>query len=247
MRPEILNPLFCNIDNLKGVGARYLKLISNLVGGSKIADVLWHLPYHIIDRTYSCPLQNVEAGRIWTGVVTVSQHLEPKTKKQPYRVICDDETGDVTLNFFKFYKDSLKKQMPIGQKKLISGKLQWFNGQLQMSHPDYITDVSVQNMIQTIEPVYPLTSGITNKMMLSIVNQALSKVPDLPEWLDEYFVKEKNLPNFKQALYCAHKPKNIADLDFMSPARLRLAYDELLANQLTLSLARRYHKKKEGR
>jgi len=247
MRPEILNPLFCSIDTLKGVGTRYLKLVSNLIGGEKILHLLWHLPYNIIDRTYSCPLRKVEAGRIWTGVVTVTQHLEPKSKKQPYRVICEDETGDITLNFFKYYKDSLKKQLPIGSKKVISGKTEWFNGQIQMSHPDYITDVSFENSIKGIEPVYPLTTGVTNKMMLSLLTQTLSKVPDLPEWLDEHFLKEKSWPSFKDALYLAHRPKSNTDLNPNNPARLRLAYDELLANQLTLSIARLYHKKKEGR
>lgn len=247
MRSEILNPLFCSIDTLKGVGSRYLKSVSNLIGGSKIIDLLWHLPYNIIDRTYSCPLKDVVSGRIWTGVVNVSKHLEPKTKKQPYRVICEDETGDITLNFFKYYKDSLKKQLPINEKKLISGKTEWFNGQLQMNHPDYIANINLQSTIKGIEPVYPLSAGVTNKMMLSLTSQALSKIPVLPEWLDEYFLKEKNWPSFKEALYQAHRPKGTLELDFNAPARQRLAYDELLANQLTLSFARLYHKKKQGR
>ena len=97
MRPEILNPFFCSIANLKGIGARYLNLVSNLCGGGLIFDVLTHLPYNLIDRTYTCPINQIKAGRVWTGIVTITQHLEPKTKKQPYRVICDDETGDITL------------------------------------------------------------------------------------------------------------------------------------------------------
>ena len=247
MRPEILNPLFCSIDTLKGVGSRYLKLISNLVGGQKIVHLLWHLPYNIVDRSYSCSLRNVEEGKIWTGIVKISEHIEPKSKKQPYRVICEDGTGDITLNFFKYYKDSLKKQLPIGAQKLISGKIQWFNGQIQMSHPDYMTDPSFENNIKGIEPVYPLSSGITNKMMISLASQALSKLPDMPEWLEENFLKEKKWPAFKEALIKAHFPKSAIDLDAMSPERQRLAYDELLANQLTLSIARLHHKKKIGR
>ncbi|MBR2299981.1 MAG: ATP-dependent DNA helicase RecG [Alphaproteobacteria bacterium] len=247
MRPEILNPLFCSIGTLKGVGARYLKLLSNLAEGDKIVHLLWHLPYNVVDRTYSCPLRNAQSGKIWTGIVRISAHLEPKSKKQPYRVVCGDATGDMILNFFKYYKDSLKKQLPIGAEKLISGKIQWFNGQIQMSHPDYVADPSFENTIKAVEPIYPLCAGVSNKMMISLARQALSKIPDMPEWLDERFLQEKNWPSFKEALYFLHHPQSTADFSMMSPQRLRLAYDELLANQLTLSIARLHHKKEAGR
>lgn len=247
MRPEILNPLFCSIDVLKGVGTRYLKLVSNLVGGPKIIHLLFHLPYNLIDRTYSCPINKIEAGRLWTGIVTISEHLEPKNKKQPYRVICTDQTGEIVLNFFKYYKDSLKKQLPLGEKRIISGKTEFFNGQLQISHPDYIAPVSNAAFIEGIEPVYPLTAGVTNKMMRVLVNQSLSRVPNLPEWLDEHFMAQNKFLSFKQSLNNAHFLKSPQDLLPSSKERQRLAYDELLANQLTLAVARQYHKKKEGR
>jgi len=247
MRPEVLNPLFCSIEVLKGIGVKYAKLVSNLIGGSKVVHLLWHLPYNIIDRTYTSTLREAEIGKIWTGIVTITQHLEPKTKKQPYRVICDDKSGDITLNFFKTYKDSLKKQLPIGAQKLISGKTEWFNGQLQMSHPDYIADVDMMDKIKGLEPVYPLSSGVTNKMIRWYAAQALSKVPDLPEWCDAGFVKEQNFPSFHKALINAHNPNSMADLSPNFPARKRLAYDELLANQLALAIARERQKKKAGR
>ncbi len=247
MRPEILNPLFCSIDTLKGIGSRYFKLVSNLIGGAKISDLLFHLPYNLIDRTYSCQINKIETGKIWTGLVTINEHIEPKTKKQPYRIICSDETGDIILNFFKYYKDSLKKQLPVCSKKIISGKTEFFNGQIQISHPDYISDQSNADFIKTIEPVYPLTSGVSNKMMRTLMYQALLKLPDFDEWLDEKFKKEQNFLTFKESLMKVHNPVSADDLNPTSKVRQRLAYDELLANQLTLSLARRYHKKKEGR
>lgn len=247
MRPEILNPIFCSLNTLKGVGERYLKLISGLIGGQKIVNLLWHFPYNIVDRTYTCPLRNTEPGRIWTGAVTVTQHLEPQNKKQPYRIICDDSTADITLNFFKYYKDSLKKQFPVGSTKIISGKSEWFGGQLQMSHPDYISEPENQDFIKGIEPIYPLCAGVTNKMIRSLLTQALSKLPDFQEWCDPLFLKENKYPSFKAAMFALHRPQSAADLSPLSPHRQRLAYDELLANQLTLSLARLYHKKREGR
>ncbi len=247
MRPEILNPLFCSIDTLKGIGSKYLKLVANLVGGTNIVNLLWHLPYNIIDRRYTSTLGQIESGKIWTGVVTVTQHLPPKTKRQPYRIVCDDETGDITLNFFKYYDSTIKKQFPLGAKKLISGRTERFNGQLHMNHPDYIADPDMLSKIQGIERVYPLSAGITNKMLISLEDQALLRLPFMPEWCDANFIKQNNFPSFNQALFAAHHPCSAADLSPEAPARKRLAYDELLANQLSLAIARERQNKKAGR
>lgn len=247
MRPEILNSLFCSIDSIKGIGSRYLKLVSNLIGGDKIVDLLWHLPYNMIDRTYSCPLAHLETGKIWTGLVTINEHIEPKTKKQPYYVIVSDGTKDLTLTFFKYYKDSIKRSLPIGAQRVISGKIEYFNGSLHMNHPDYIALPENQKNIQTIEPVYMLTKGVTNKMMLFLAQSALSKLPDLAEWQDEHFLSQQGFMSFQNALEKVHHPQLIEDLNPLSKARERLAYDELLSNQLTLAIARLKHKKKSGR
>ena len=247
MRPEILNPLFCALDTIKGIGEKHMKLVSNLVGGTKVVDLLWHLPYNVTDRTYTCPLGQITAGKIWTGVVRVSEHLEPLKKTQPYRVVCEDDTGDIILNFFKYYKDSIKKQLPVGAKKVISGKTEWFNSFIQMSHPDYIADADALEHILGVEPIYPLCAGVTNKMVRWYVAQSLSKVPELPEWCDLAFIKNRGFPRFKEALFKAHHVLKPDDVSLTSAHRQRLAYDELLANQLTLAIARGYHKKKEGR
>lgn len=246
MRPEILNPLFCSIDSIKGIGQRYLKLVSNLLGGMHIVDILWHLPYNIIDRTYTSNLRDVISGKIWTGVVTVTAHIEPKTKKQPYHVVVDDDTSDLTLTFFKYYKDSVKRNLPLNSKRLISGKIEWFNGSIHMNHPDYITLPELKDKIQGMEPVYMLTQGITNKMMRFLASSALSKLPDFPEWQDEHFLKQQCFTSFKKALEKIHNPTSIEDLNPLSKERQRLAYDELLANQLALSIARLKHRKKQG-
>lgn len=247
MRPEMLNPLFCTLNTIKGIGDKHAKLVANLIGGTKVVDLLWHLPYNLTDRTYTCPLRSIEAGKIWTGVVTVSQHLEPQKKTQPYRVVCEDGTGEIILNFFKYYKDSIKKQLPLGAKKLISGKTEWFNSFIQMSHPDYIADPDALEHIFCIEPVYPLCAGITNKMIRWYIAQSLLKMPTLPEWCEPNFLKSHDFPSFNKALWQIHHPLSSTDISPMSLKRQRLAYDELLANQLTLAIARGYHKKKEGR
>ena len=175
MRPSILNPLFANVESLKGIGSKNLKLLSHLCG-DKIADLMWHLPYNVVDRTYCEVLRNATPNKIWTGVVTIKEHIVPPTKKQPYRVLVTDGTEDLTLNFFKYYKDSLQNSLPIGYKKAISGKLELFNSKWQMNHPDYITTPDMFEVLKSVEPVYPLCAGVTNKMMLKLKNEIISVV-----------------------------------------------------------------------
>ena len=247
MRPEILYPLFADLSSLKGMGPKTLKYMENLLGGRRIIDLLFHLPSNIIDRSYRPKLQNAIAGKICTVKVKVVEHIPPRSRQHPYRVIVEDDTEQLTLIFFKVYADSILKNLPVGATKIISGKLEKFNNQLQMAHPDFILNEKDAAEIPEIEPVYPLTAGITNKMLEKFMAQALKKLPELPEWLDEQFIKEKDWPDFKNALLKAHRPNNINDLQPFTKERARLAYDELLANQLTLGIVREERKKVKGK
>lgn len=246
MRPSILYPLFAPIDTLTGIGKRYCTLMSNLCGG-KVVDLLWHLPSGFIDRRCNIPLSQAVDNKIWTGRVRVVEHAVPKTKKQPYRIVVEDNTDQLILVFFKVFGDSITKQFPVGAEKIISGKIEIFNGQLQMSHPDYVVDAARPEQMPLIETVYPLTAGVTNKMLNKQIFQALERVPDLPEWQDERFITKQKWPSFKEALWAAHHPQNFADVEPNAPVRRRLAYDELLANQLSLAVVRGRLKVQKGR
>lgn len=247
MRPEVLYPLFADISTLKGVGERSHKLLTNLINGNKIVNLLWHLPSNIIDRTYAPRLSHAVAGRICTVVVKVVEHIPPKTSKQPYRVIVEDETEQLTLIFFKVYAQSIAKALPVGSSRVISGKLESFNGQLQMAHPDYIVRPEEIAKVLGIETVYPLTAGITNKMMGRYMQQVLAKLPNFSEWIDDKFLAQQKWCSFNKAIVKIHNPKHLTDLDISSAERARLAYDELLANQLALALVRKKIKKQKGR
>lgn len=247
MRPEILYPLFTSINSIKGIGERSYKLVANLLGGDKIIKMLWHLPSGLVDRSYSPKLINAVPGRICTLKVRVIEHAAPRHKSQPYKVVVEDDTEQMTLIFFKVYSDSILKNLPIGEERLISGKLESFNGAWQMSHPDYIVKVEEANNLPKVETIYPLTAGISNKMLNKWIKQAIAKVPALPEWLDQHFMAQKNFMSFNEALQKVHHPQTFADLEPTAPARTRLAYDELLANQLTLAIARQKVKKQAGR
>lgn len=245
MRPPILYPLFADVTSISGIGEKYAKLLGNL-GIEKICDILWHIPYSLINRRLLPSFNAAKIGETNSFEIKVCEHISPQRKSQPYRVLVEDVYGSqMILCFFKAYPSSIEKNLPVGSRRFISGKVEKFNSLLQMNHPDYIC-VSAEEIPQ-IEPVYGLTAGITNKFINRLVKQALRILPQLPEWQEPNFLKQQNFPAFKQALLSVHYPKNFDDILPSSPFRSRLAYDELLANQLALAIVRQKVKKQSGR
>ena len=247
MRPEILYPFFTDTQTLPRVGAR---IAANLekVCGARILDLLWHMPVDIIDRRTGLELKDILFDQVVTIEVTVGEHdASPAKSKKPYRVWCHDDTGSIQLVFFHPRQDYITKQLPEGEKRLISGKVEVYNGQLQMSHPDYMLPVEKKDEIPEVEPVYPLTAGVSGKVMTRVINDATLKANELPEWLDQSLLDREKWPDWNTSLNNAHHPKSLKDTSSGSLSRVRLAYDEILANQLALEIMRRQTKKKKGR
>jgi ATP-dependent DNA helicase RecG len=250
MRPEILYPLFADIRNLKGIGDKVALHYERLCGGDRIADLIWHLPTGIIDRTLMAKIADAPKDTIVTMKVMVDRHepSSPRNRKVPYRVRCSDETGFINLVFFNAKGDYLKRVLPEGKERIISGTIDEFNGGRQMHHPDYIVDPDkADEEFPKMESVYPLTAGLTQKMVGRTLRAALKHVPELPDWLSSGHAEKEKWQPWKDAVLEAHNPDNSRADTMQSPAVKRLAYDELLAGQLALALVRQRMKKKKGR
>ena len=247
MRPAILFPLFAEIRTLSGVGPKLEKLIRK-VAGPRLTDLVFDLPVGVVDRSYRPKLAAAEAGRIATVEVTVLEHLEPRVKSQPYRVRVSDDTAVMDLVYFRAKGDYLNDILPLGAKRILSGRIERFKDRLQMAHPDYVVAPEDVVSFPLHEPVYGLTEGLTARPMAKAVRGALEKVPAMPEWQDPAFVKQRRFETFNAALAAAHNPIHDTDLSPETQARQRLAYDELLANQLALLLIRAHLREgKKGR
>ena len=246
MRPEILFPLFASIGVLPGVGPRTAKLLEGLTG-PHVVDVCWHLPVALIDRRYAPTLGAAEPGRIATLTLRIGAHAAPHNPRQPYRVHGSDETGEIDLVFFHARSDYLAKVLPEGETRVVSGRVELFGDRLQMTHPDHIGRLEDLERLKTVEPVYGLTGGLTLKPLSKAVHAAVARAPELPEWLDPAHQAREGWPAWRAALATVHAPTNAADLEPTTPARQRLAYDELLANQLALALVRHHQTAQRGR
>ncbi len=162
MRPEILFPLFAEIRSLPGVGPRIGKAIERLAG-KRLVDLLWHLPNGVIDRRFSPQIASAPDKAIVTIAVEIDRHLLPASRRVPYRVVCHDGTGALDLVFFNARPEYLETVLPVGEKRVVSGRVERYRDRLQMTHPDHIGRPGELDALKRVEPVYPLTGGVTGR------------------------------------------------------------------------------------
>ena len=245
-RPEILFPLFGAITNLDGIGPKTGQLLSE-AGISRPRDLLMTLPFSGVDRGQKASIRDIVPPAVATVEVTIGEHYPPATRGRPYRIHVTDAQTTFQLVFFHARGDYLAKQLPTGQKRVVSGKIEVFDSVAQMVHPDHIVRPEEAMELPAFEPVYPLHAGITQKLMWKGTRAALGLAPDLPEWIDPKLKAKHEWPSLQQAFRDAHTPEATMDLSPHAKARERLVYDELFAHQMTLALARAVARRSKGR
>ena len=259
MRPTILHPLFADVDTLKGIGPRLKTLLTKLldrpgeVKTPRKIDLLWHFPTGVVDRRNRPKIKDLKSGELATFDATVIKHKGPKFKgkgrfsKAPYRITMEDSTGQIDLVFFRIDPKFLDRQMPIGEIRYISGRPELYADHLQIPHPDHMLTKEEFETFPALEPVYPLTQGLTGKVLNKAMSQLIPAIPELEEWQEPEWIKKKQWPTFHQALTSLHRPEELENIKADGSTRQRLAYDELLAKQLSLALVRRQLRSKKGR
>ena len=251
MRPAVLNPLFAPVTTLPGIGPKLAKLYGRLLGrdDARIVDLVFHLPSGAIDRRARPKLRDVPFDTVVTVAVTVDRHRPPPPGRwrAPYQIYTSDETGDLTLVYFNARKDYLQKLFPVGERRYVSGTVARYDGMLQMVHPDRVVSEADLAKLPLLDPVYPLTEGLSGWQVGRAVGAALAKLPRLPEWLDPAWLKARGYPSFGDALTVVHRPHEPGDILPEGAAWSRLAYDEFLAGQLALALVRAHVRRQAGR
>ncbi|MGI9499988.1 MAG: ATP-dependent DNA helicase RecG, partial [Geminicoccaceae bacterium] len=263
------DPLFSTVSTLKGVGPRIAEALSRLLGAreerpARRLDLLMHLPHGLLDHHLTDDATLLIEGERATIDLSIIAHRPPRQRRQPYRVDCLLGEEPLQLVFFQGNQRYLQEQLPIGGRKVVSGRIGRYgkgrNQVWQIAHPDLIAapeaipatiptspparDEAPEALtgVQWLQPVYPLTKGPTQRMLGQKIRTALDDLlqspADLPEWQDPTWVKQRAWPSLKDALRQIHHPDSPDDVAPTSKARARLAYDELLATQLALTLSR---------
>ena len=242
MRPEILFPLFSPVSTLKGVGPKVAPLAEKLAG-PLVRDMLFLGPQSLIHRTPTT-VDSVVDGQVHTLIVDIEQHARPPRMDVPYKIRAFDGTAFLTLIWFRGHGEHLLRNHPVGSRRVVSGRIERWGSEIQMAHPDWIVPVEKAGDVPEIEAVYPATAGLAARTVRKLALEALSRAPELPEWQDPAWMAREGFSGWRAALEAFHNPETEADLSPLSPARRRLAYDELLAHQLALAqrkAARRSH------
>ncbi len=166
-------------------------ILPKLCGGDKVVDLLFYRPLSYIDRSKS--LSDAQVGEFTTFMAKVYEHQPPTFRGRPYKIVVESESQYMFIVFFNYSVKYLYKLFPIGANVIISGKLEKFAEHWQITHPDYVSlDINQFKEIACIEPVYQLCRGITNKRIGNIISSNLKELPDLPEWIDDTLIKQKN-------------------------------------------------------
>ncbi len=252
MRPALLDPLFAPLNSLPGIGPKAGELYARLLGREsiddcRVIDLVFHAPHSLIDRRHQPGIARAPQGVIVTITGRVDRHQPPPPRtSQPYRVFLHDDTGELALTFFRVKGNWLEKALPIDETVTVSGKVDWFNGRPSMVHPDYMVRATEAENLPLVEPIYPLTAGLSARILRKAVEAALPRIPDFPEWIEEALMQKQGFQSARDCFLALHDPRDETDLDPQAPARRRLAYDEFLAGQLSLSLVRQRLRKVAG-
>jgi len=244
-RPQILFPLFAQIDALSGIGAKTAQLLAQM-GVERPRDLILTLPHGVVDRRPVATIKEVMAPAIVTVEVEVIAHHPARKRGAPSRVLVADAEVEFSLVFFHARGDWLEKQLPVGARRVISGKIESFDNTAQMVHPDHILQPAEAADLPRFEPVYPLTAGLSQRVIAKAAKAALARAEPLAEWADGALIAREGWPDWRAALEKAHQPEGQADLAPTAPPRARLAYDEFFAHQLTLALARAQSRRARG-
>ncbi|HEX8902570.1 ATP-dependent DNA helicase RecG [Vitreimonas sp.] len=244
--PPALAALLAPARLPKGARKDALGLIAKVAGGGLVRDLVFLPPNSAIDRRLRVPIAETQDGDIATIEAEVDGYI-PAYKNLPHRIRLRDETGFLSVAYFRGSKEMFERMWPVGQKRLVSGTVTFYEGMRQMLHPDHVVDPDRGEAPPPVEPVYPLTQGLAGRTLARTILGALDTVPEAPEWLEPSTVKAHDWPDFRTALEHIHRPTSPEDVAPESAFRTRLAYDELFARQCALRLRRQHRRKEPGR
>jgi len=239
MRPDALNPLFAETETLDGVGPKLKKPLDRL-GLTRVRDLVYHFPERFVTRRAVGTIDEAGEGEQIVVKLLVIEHRGGRNPRAPYRVLAQDGVGNVlSLTYFGRASYTAKKQLPVGESRWVAGKLERYGDMMQIVHPDHVLEEGGDTLQRLCEPVYRLAEGLTQPKVAGLVEQALARAPELPEWCETGQVEREGWPAWREALRRAHGGEDAA-------ARDRLAYDELLANALALMLVRADNRQRKG-
>ena len=245
MRPEKINSIYTPITSLPGIGPK-IEILFNRMGIYRILHFLWHIPYNAIKRQRHTNIHDAQINSLVTIKIKIIGHQPSKFKRQPYRINCICEETPIDIIYFYARHPVVRATLPIGKEKYVSGKLEFFKNKFQITHPAYVVDAAESNQLKDVEPIYSLTSGLSQRIVLKYLEKILKSLPVFEEWIDNKIIKKYSFEGWNKSILSLHNPNNAEEFINNNIHRRRLAFDELLAHQLAIAIIRHSNHKKKG-
>ena len=236
------NFLFEDITTLEGIGMKLGKYLKNKKI-EKVKDLLFDLPYEIIDRSNVTDLSKLEIGKITTIKVFVEKYNFPRIRGLPNKVICSDKINKINIIFFNSKEGYIRKVLPLNKEVIISGKINFYKNNYQITNPNYIKEEQNKNEIIKVFPKYTLTEGLGEKTYRNIIINVLKKLNDKDDWYTNKFLKRNKFNNLQETLLSLHNPSK--KIELQSNDYRRLVFDEIFSNLIFLSTSRKVVKVKK--
>ena len=245
MRSEKINSIYSPIINLPGIGPKIENLF-NRMGIYRTVHFLWHIPYNVIKRQKHSNIHEAKINSLVTLKIKVLKHYPSRFKRQPYKINCICEETPIDIVYFNARHPAVRASLPIGKEKFISGKLEYFRNNFQITHPSHIVEVEDINLLRDVEPIYGLTTGLSHRILSKYIQKILVNLPIFDEWIDQKLINKHFFESWDKSIKKIHNPENSEDLINNNIYRRRLAFDELLAHQLAIAIIRNFNQKKKG-
>jgi len=232
------DPASLSVTALRGVGSKVAEKLARL-NLYTVQDVLFHLPFRYEDRTRVVPIGGLRPGDavVIQGEVLLTEIKFGRRRSMLSRI--SDGTGTLTLRFFHF-NAAQKASLERGATIRCYGEVRKGAATLELIHPEYqIVNASSDHVVEEhLTPVYSTTEGVHQLKLRDMTKQALQHVGDLHEWLPSDLLADLKLPTLAEAIQLLHRPDadiSIHELtDSRHPTQQRLAFEELLAQHLSM-------------
>lgn len=239
MKRELFEFLNTDLQFIKGVGPVLAARFDDVLPGRRVLDFMLHTPAYIRARGITENITDVEPGASVTIPLLVKSHRAGgvfRGHRRPTQIICSDKMGNnVTIQFFNVnFLDYWLKKLPIGEWRMVSGKLERGGTRPTINHPDFIEEMQNADKIPSIQAIYPSGEGLTQKTFSNVRDQIFNLLPD--KIAGE---TDGNVVEFFDALRHVHYPETADDLYPNSTYMVKLAYWELLAHQSAIVISRR--------
>ncbi|MBP3316073.1 MAG: ATP-dependent DNA helicase RecG [Alphaproteobacteria bacterium] len=238
MKRELFDFLNTDLQFIKGVGPVLAARFNDVLGGRRVLDFLLHRPSYVRARDITENVMDALPGDVITIPLMVKGHKTGGTfrgRRRPTQILCNDKMGNaVVIQFFNVnYLDYWLKKLPIGDWRMISGKLER-GARPTISHPDFIEELQNASKIPSVQAIYPAGEGLTQKVFANVRDKIFEILPDKIRGESDARVVE-----FFDALQHIHYPTCADDLMPNATYMAKLAYCELLAHQSAIVISRR--------